>query len=299
VNLGTPSTRAAACLEDAMSLAPKFADNANGVLPVSATLSAKVRLKFPDLLGPGPRVDARACETPGNALQRGLAYAVFAVAALALVAVSFGTVLLFAPLALLLEPLYRRRIEAQIRGTCLEVGPNQLPELHACAKAFAERLGLKEVPQLYIVESNTANAAAVRLGSRNLVFLVDDAVWGALKAGDPNALSFLIAHELAHHALGHTSALQTGLALAYRRLSRLNELSCDAVALQLVGNKEAAYNGIIMLTVGPQLAPYVNRAAPFAHAEMVVADSATRKAEKTMTHPLVARRLWELRRVGR
>jgi Zn-dependent protease with chaperone function len=191
----------------------------------------------------------------------------------------------------------RRRIQAQIRGTCLEVGPQQLPEIYACAKAFAERLGLKEVPQIYIVEGNTANAAATRLGSRNLVFLIDDIVWGALKAGDPNALSFIIAHELAHHALGHTGALQTYLSLSYRPLSRLNELSCDAVALQLVAEREAAYNGIIMLMVGPQLVPYVNRQALFAQAQQVAQDKATKQAERAHTHPFIARRLHALREV--
>ena len=55
----------------------------------------------------------------------------------------------------------------------------------------------------------------------------------------------------------------------YKSLSRLNELRCDAVVLQLVGDRVAAYNGIIMLMVGPQLVQYVNSAALFTQTEPV------------------------------
>lgn len=281
-----------------MSLANYAASNANSPLAISPGISAPSGPKFPDLLGPGAPVRARDFETKGNALHRTIAIAVWSVFTLALILGTMGGILFAFALGWIVERFLRRRIQAQIKGTCLEVGPNQLPEVYACAKAFADRLGLKEVPHIYIAEGNTVNAAAVRLGSRNIVYLIDDIVWGAIKAGDPNALSFVIAHELAHHALGHTSPLQMYLSLVYKPLSRLNELSCDAVALQLVGVREAAYNGIIMLMVGPQLVPYVNRAALFAQAEAVGNDKMTKKAEKAHSHPFVARRLWELRNVG-
>jgi Zn-dependent protease with chaperone function len=269
--------------------------NANASAAITPGISAPAGPKFPDLLGPGAPVRARDFEVQGNAFHRTLAVALYLLVSAVLVLSTMGAFLGALLLGWFIERILRRRIQAQIKGTCLEVGPNQLPELHACAKAFSERLGLKEVPHIYIAEGNTVNAAAVRLGSRNIVYLIDDIVWGALKAGDPNALSFIIAHELAHHALGHTSALQTYLSLVYKPLSRLNELSCDAVALQLVGDREAAYNGIIMLMVGPQLVPYVNRAALFTQAEQVGLDKMTKKAERPHSHPFVARRLWELK----
>ncbi|MFT3924592.1 MAG: M48 family metallopeptidase [Myxococcales bacterium] len=281
-----------------MTLANYAVANANAPVAISPGISAPAGPKFPDLLGPGAPVRARDFEAQGNALHRNIAIAVWGIAMLGLVVGTMGAFLGLLILGWLIAHVMRKRIQAQIKGTCLEVGPNQLPEIYACTKAFAERLGLKEVPHIYIAEGNTANAAAVRLGSRNIVFLIDDIVWGALKAGDPNALSFIIAHELAHHALGHTSSLQLYLSTIYKPLSRLNELSCDAVALQLVGSREAAYNGIIMLMVGPQLVPYVNRAALFAQAEQVGQDKMTKKAEKVHSHPFVARRLWELRNVG-
>jgi Zn-dependent protease with chaperone function len=278
-----------------MSLAHYAAASAPYV--VDPGVSAPAGPKFPELLGPGAAVRARDFQAPGTTLHRIFAYSAFAFVAVGLLIGTLGSVAIVLAMGWIGDLLLRRRMLAQLRGTCLEVGPNQLPEIYACVEAFAKRLGLKEVPHIYIVEGNTANAAASRIGSRRHVFLVDDIVWGALKAGDPNALSFIIAHELAHHALGHTSALHTYLAFSYRKLSRLDELSCDAVALQLVRDREAAYNGLIMLMVGPQLVPYVNRKELLAQAERVAADSATKPAERAHTHPFIARRLHELGRV--
>ena len=280
---------------ETMSLAVNQAANANAARPVSPGVSDASELKFPELLGRGAPVNARDFEAHGTALHRSLAYGAALIGLVLLTLSTMGIGLVALVLAPMFDFFLRRRMLAQIKGTSLEVGPNQLPEIHACAKAYAERLGLKEVPQIYIVEGNVVNAAAQRIGSRHVVHLVDDIVWGALKAGDPNALAFIIAHELAHHALGHTGALHTYLAMSYRRLSRLDELSCDAVALQLVNDRETAYNGLIMLMVGPQLLPYVNRKQLLAQAEQVAQDRATKKAERAHTHPFVARRLWELR----
>jgi Zn-dependent protease with chaperone function len=280
-----------------MSLAANQPVYAHAARPISAGISDPSQLKFPELLGPGAPVRARDFEVAGTALRRAVAYgfALFGLLVLTLSTMGIGLVALL--LAPVIDYFLRRRMLAQIKGTSLEVGPNQLPEVYACVKAYAERLGLKEVPHIYVVEGNVVNAAAQRIGSRHVVHLVDDVVWGALKAGDPNALAFIIAHELAHHALGHTRALRAYLALTYRALGRLDELSCDAVALQLVGDREAAYNGLIMLMVGPQLLPYVNRKQLMAQAEQVAQDRATKKAERAHTHPFVARRLWELRNV--
>jgi uncharacterized membrane protein len=91
--------------------------------------------------------------------------------------------------------------------------------------------------------------------------------------------------------------LRAYLSAILPRLARLDELSADAVALQLVGTREAAYEGIMMLTVGPQLLKYTNRQQLLQQAEEVAADSATQKAERQLRHPLLLRRLSTLRTV--
>jgi Zn-dependent protease with chaperone function len=247
------------------------------------------------LASAGPAVAAREHTSPGTGLHSALAVLLALFGIIVLAASTFG----FGLLALLIAPiadwLLRRRIMATLRASCLEIGPNQLPEIHACVRTYAQRLGMKEAPDVFIVESNTMNAAALRVGARKVVHLIDDVVWGAIKAGDTGALSFVIAHELAHHALGHTGGFRSYIRNVYRKLSRLDELSADAVAMQLVGSRETAYSGLMMLMVGPQLLPYINREQLLRQAAEADADKATKKAERIHTHPFLTQRLQYLR----
>lgn len=110
-------------------------------------------------------------------------------------------------------------------------------------------------------------------------------------ADRPTALQFIIGHELAHHALGHTSLFRLALARVVKPLSRLDELSADATALQLLGNREAATDGMLMLTIGPQLIPYVDRDALLRQASEVAENKLSKKAEAGLTRPLALRRL--------
>jgi Zn-dependent protease with chaperone function len=151
------------------------------------------------------------------------------------------------------------------------------------------------MPEIYVVEGSEINAFAVRVGARNSVLLVDDLIWGSIDAGLTDALRFIVAHELAHHALGHLGTFRYMLKTSMPRLARLDELSADAVALQLVGTREAAYEGIMLLTVGPQLMKYTNRQEILRQASLVAGDKASLKAERPLTHPLTLRRLHVLR----
>jgi Zn-dependent protease with chaperone function len=126
---------------------------------------------------------------------------------------------------------------------------------------------------------------------RDALIANDDVVWGAIDHGIPDALRFILAHELAHHALGHTGTLRTAMRTTLLPLSRLDELSADAVALQLVGSRDAALEGLTLLTVGPQLYKYVNLAELRQQAKRVAGDKQTKKAGRQLSHPLLLRRL--------
>ncbi len=72
-------------------------------------------------------------------------------------------------------------------------------------------------PELFIVEDNQQNAFAIKHGSKSYVVLIDDTVFGAMATGNAGALHFIIAHELAHHALGHKGALSSPITDYYSR----------------------------------------------------------------------------------
>jgi Zn-dependent protease with chaperone function len=197
-------------------------------------------------------------------------------------------VLLFTPL---IDYFNRRRAMAQLRGSGIEVGPQQLPELHACASDFAQRLGMTALPAIYIVEGNVINAAAVKIGGRKVVLLIDDVVDACLRSGDPQTLAFILGHEMAHHALGHTNLVRATLAKFFKKLARLDEFSCDAVANQLVGNSQVSAKALVTLLSGPQLFRYINLNQLAIQANEVVSDKHSVKAERSLTHPLLLRRI--------
>jgi Zn-dependent protease with chaperone function len=184
-----------------------------------------------------------------------------------------------------------RRARALIRGSGLAVGPAQLPEVHHVVEQFAKRLGLKETPEVYIVEDSVQNGFAVKIGKKNTILLTDDVVWGALQSRDPRALGFIIGHELAHFALNHTGALRGTVRNMFPPLKRADEFSADNVAAALVGDARVAVHGLAVLTVGPQLLHYLNDEALLEQAREVDGLKLSKKVEKTMTHPLILRRI--------
>jgi Zn-dependent protease with chaperone function len=154
----------------------------------------------------------------------------------------------------------------------------------------SKRLGMKEVPEVYIIEDNSQNAFALKHGNKSHVILVDDLVYGALMTKKPKIIDFIIGHELAHHALGHTNTIRGMIRSYFRPLSRLDEFSCDAVAHALVEDPEAAKDSMVMMLVGPHLTKLVNHESFDQQVQEVVENRYSRKGERLLTHPLLLRR---------
>jgi Zn-dependent protease with chaperone function len=191
-----------------------------------------------------------------------------------------------------------RKARAQLRGSAVRVDSRQFPEIHEAARGMAERLGLAECPDLYVVEDSQQNAFALKHGSKRCIVLIDDIVYGALATGNPRTLHFILAHELAHHALGHTHLLRSTISSTYLPLSRLDEFSCDAVAHALVADTGAARDALTLLLIGPQLFQRIDKEALDQQAEEVVADRYSKKSEARLRHPLLLRRYARLQETG-
>ena len=239
-------------------------------------------------------VNAKDYVAPGTKLHNAVGWTLFAVFGplvfIFLTLVTYGIFLIAAIIGGLTYYSRVKQMKAKLRGSALLVDEYQFPEIHRSALAMSARLGLAECPEIYIVEDNQQNAFAVKQGSKNYIVLVDDIVHGVMATGNSRALDFILAHELAHHALGHTSFIRSLIRSKYLVLSRLDELSCDAVAHALVGDKAAARDALALLLVGPQLFSRVNKEALERQAREVVEDKHTKKAERNLSHPLLLRR---------
>lgn len=150
---------------------------------------------------------------------------------------------------------------AHIRGNGVRVSERQLPALYARVKAAAARLGLAEVPDVYVIQAGgSLNAFATKLLSRRFVIVHSDLVD---ECRDERQLDFVIGHELGHLAAGHLAwnlflapfLMMPWLGAAY---SRAREYTCDRAGYAAVGELEPALRGLAVLAAGGKLAAEVN-----------------------------------------
>jgi Zn-dependent protease with chaperone function len=245
---------------------------------------------FPKCRADGPSVDARSFIEPKTGLAVALGSIVLGI--FLLISLIVWVIIIVLLVGLIVDHFRRKKALAHLKGSSIEINKEQFPEIYACVQTVAQRLGLSHTPAVYLTEGNTINASAIRLAGRQVVVLMDDIVYASLMSEEPRTLTFIIGHELAHHALGHTKYFRSQLRAMMKWLSRLDEFSCDAVANEIVGDKTVSAKALTLLTSGPQLFRFVNTAQLTEQTREVVADKQSKKAEKHLTHPLLLRRLY-------
>jgi len=146
-------------------------------------------------------------------------------------------------------------IVAYMKGDGIAVSERQFPEVYARYLAMAAKLGIKKVPPLFVLQQGGAlNAFAIRFSRRNYVAVYSDVF--AVHESDPDALDFVLAHELGHVRRAHMSkafwtlpsAVVPFLAAAW---SRACEYTCDNVGASLTGSGKS--NGLALLAGGSEL----------------------------------------------
>lgn len=135
-----------------------------------------------------------------------LAVAAYAVI-IALVAVGLVSQWLLLALALpLLLFLGRGLNYANMRVNAVQLSPTQFPEGYRMLVEAAARYGMEFVPDGYVMNGNgTINAFAAGHGFRRYVVVYSDLFEVGGRARSPEALEFVIGHEVGHIAAGHVS----------------------------------------------------------------------------------------------
>ncbi|MFR9751624.1 M48 family metallopeptidase [Nocardia sp. 004] len=88
----------------------------------------------------------------------------------------------------------------------VKMSPTQFPEGYQMVVEAAARFGMKTVPDAYVVLGNgQINAFASGHGFRRFVVVYSDLFEIGGAAREPDALAFIIGHEVGHIAAGHTS----------------------------------------------------------------------------------------------
>jgi Zn-dependent protease with chaperone function len=100
----------------------------------------------------------------------------------------------------------RGQLYARLRLSGVKIGPTQYPEAHQMLVEASAHYGLPKLPDAYVVLGNgMINAAASGHGFRKFIFVYSDLFEIGGEARNPDALRFIIGHEVGHIAAGHTS----------------------------------------------------------------------------------------------
>jgi len=98
---------------------------------------------------------------------------------------------------------YRFFMAATAKANAIRVGPSQLPKLWAMYERLGEKLHMKKLPKLYVTNGNGVdNAYALSCNTRHKYIVMHAETVMAMEH-TPEIVEFVLAHELAHHKLGH------------------------------------------------------------------------------------------------
>jgi Zn-dependent protease with chaperone function len=182
---------------------------------------------------------------------------------------------------------------AQVRKNSVKLGERQFGEVLGIVKSMAAEIGMKEVPDVYLMQSGGAlNAFAAKFLSRNFVVIYSEIFELAYAQGE-DALKFVIAHELGHihrrHLRGRWKIIPgfiiPFLAMAY---SRACEYTCDRYGKAY--GKPSGNQGLLVLAAGKALYDKVNEEELIKQAEEE-SGFFMWLAEVNSTHPGLAKRV--------
>lgn len=151
---------------------------------------------------------------------------------------------------------------AHVRGSAVRLGPEQFPDLYRRVEELAQRIGLRRMPAVYLMQAGgTLNALATKFLRTNFIVLFSD----LLDACGENrqARDMIIAHELGHLKAGHLNwrwFLLPGLSTPFlgSAYSRAREYTCDRYGAAVCDDRRAALQGLAILAAGGQFGPRVN-----------------------------------------
>lgn len=153
---------------------------------------------------------------------------------------------------------------AQTRVYAVRVSNDQFPKLYEIVEEYSICLEMKKIPGIYIRQENgILNAFAAYFWGRNYVKVNTEIIEvGFLEHKDLDAVSFVIAHEMAHIYLQHTRFWYNASILLAKiipilgtALSRAQEFSCDRIALELCPEGK---QGLFLLLLGKHLYKNIN-----------------------------------------
>ena len=204
--------------------------------------------------------------------------------------------LLVLPLFIFLMRFYQI---AMAKSNAIRVGPRQMPKVWAMYQSLCGRLQMPRVPRLYVTNGNgVVNAYAMSCNTR-LGYVVIHSEIAMLIDSHPEAVEFVLAHELGHHKLRHVSLWRLVVGFIPGLLppigistTRAQEYSADRVALKVCNHHGEAMK---LLAVGPWMIPAVDEAGWMEQCEAERREFFVRLSNLMSDHAVLVKRYKALR----
>ncbi len=172
---------------------------------------------------------------------------------LALLLGTFGIVLIYIALGYLFFLFAHSAFISHLKGNGVKITPDQYPDLHQRLIRCCGKVGLKDVPDAYLLRTDFFNALATKFLGRHFVVLFTDVV-DALE-DHPGALDFYIGHELGHihrRHLGWRAFLTPGsiFPVIGSALRRAEEYTCDRYGVACCQSEDDIKYAIAAIAAG-------------------------------------------------
>lgn len=155
---------------------------------------------------------------------------------------------------------------AGYRSMSVKITEKNFPEIYEIVKEYSQKLNMKKVPTIYLVQGNgILNAFASFIPFKQYIELYADLVEVAYREHkDIDTLRFIIGHEMTHIYLGHAK-LYYNYSILFANMvpilpqiaSRAREYSCDRIAQRLSGSD--GIDAMMSLTAGIHLYKSVDK----------------------------------------
>jgi Zn-dependent protease with chaperone function len=202
----------------------------------------------------------------------------------------------------------RRRHQALLEQAT-QVSAQNMPGLARLIETNRTRLQV-EPANVFLVPSRQLNAYTFGLDSPKAIVLYT----ALFKIMDQDELQFILGHEMGHVQLGHTwlNTLVGGMAgipsslgaaaimeLAFRWWNRACEYSADRAGMLACGKPDKAISALVKLQAGPAASTQAGMQAAIQHMESEDDDVLHNLEELMASHPMIIKRLEELRRYSK
>lgn len=155
---------------------------------------------------------------------------------------------------------------AQYRSMSIRITERTYPEIYAIVEEYAQKLGLKRVPKIYMIQgSGVLNAFTTFIPFRQYIEIYADLLEVAYREHhDMDTIRFIIGHEMGHIYYKH-SAMHYYYSIMLSKIipilgdtaSRTREYSCDRLAQLLSGSD--GVDAMMSLTAGIHLYKQVDK----------------------------------------